>query len=67
MFNQRVGRALDRAFFDAARAQHPAYQRRLAAAEFAAQRHDHAAGEQRAEACAEALGRKSVGEMDRKR
>jgi len=66
MFNQRVGRALDRAF-DAAGAQHPAHQRRLAATELATQRHDHSAFEQRSEARAEVLGGSGVGEMDGKR
>ena len=64
MFNQRVGRTLDRPR-NAAGAQQPAHERRLAAAEFAMQRHDIAAAQARREALAGVNGRLGIGQMQR--
>ena len=66
MLNQRVRRALHRPL-DATCAQQPAHERRLAAAEFALQRHEHATLQVRREARADALGRRGVRKMEGQR
>ena len=64
MFNQRIGRALHRTR-DAGRAQQAAHERRLAGAEVALQRHDHAATATQARAAApHACGCSRVGKMN---
>ena len=62
MFNQSIGRAFYRVA-DAARAQQPAHERRLAGAKIACERHDHAAVQGRGDARAERFCCGRVGQM----
>jgi hypothetical protein len=63
MFNQRVRRALDRTG-DAACAQQPADERRLAGSKLALQRHDHPAMQRRSDARAARLRRGGIGKVN---
>jgi len=62
MFNQRVGRALDRAF-PAQGAQRPTDERGLAAAQIAGQCHDHSAVERPSEPRTERRRGRGIAQM----
>ena len=66
MFNQCVGRTLDRTG-DAAGAQQSPHQRRLPAAEFTVEGHEHPALKRRREGRAGARGGLDVRQMERQR